>query len=89
MTVNKNRTIWKYKLNKVATVNYSEKYNKKKALYKTQLLVTSWVHLPASFVVALVPSQQPTAATPAFEMLLVPTGRRTHTGWRIMQELYR
>ncbi len=89
MTSNKNKTVWKYKLKKVATVNYSEKYNKKKALYKTQLLLTTWVHMPAAYIVALVPAQLPTAAAPAVEILLVPTGRRTRAGGQIMQEYFR
>ncbi|GEM_PF-2024466 len=89
MTSNKNKTVWKYKLKKVATVNYTEKYNKKKAIYKTQLLLTTWVHMPAAYIVALVPAQLPSAAAPAVEILLVPTGRRTRAGGQIMQEYFR
>ncbi|MCX7003597.1 MAG: right-handed parallel beta-helix repeat-containing protein [bacterium] len=89
MTSNKNKTVWKYKLKNSATVNYTEKYNKKKALYKTQLLLTTWVHMPATYIVALVPAQLPTAAAPAVEILLVPTGRRTRAGGQIMQEYFR
>jgi len=89
MTSNKNKTVWKYKLKNVAAVNYTEKYNKKKAMYKTQLLLTTWVHMPAAYIVALVPAQLPTAAAPAVEILLVPTGRRTRDGGQIMQEYFR